>query len=218
MAHGDALPLDVRLANAALSIVAYLRDAFWPTRLAAFYPHPETQVSGAAPGSPRSRSPRSARSASGCARRQPGSGAVGWLWFLLLLAPTLGLVQVGVQARADRYTYLALTGLALALAVPVAGMGRRATAAAARLRGAAPCCSSPSVRSVARRQVEVWRDTETLFRHAAAVTEGNFLAEHAIGSELLRRGDAGAGASSTSPRRCACASSGRMRTSVSRMR
>jgi tetratricopeptide (TPR) repeat protein len=188
MAHGDLLPLDVRLANAALSIVAYLRDAVLPTGLAAFYPHPQESVS------------RAAAAVAALAllaltalcfrlRARAPWWLVGWLWFLLLLAPTLGLVQVGVQARADRYTYLALTGLALALATSAsrwAGavpLRRRAAIAAASLALA-------GLAITARRQVEVWRDTETLFAHATAVTQGNFLAEHALASELLRRGDA----------------------------
>ncbi|HEX5068255.1 MAG TPA: tetratricopeptide repeat protein [Myxococcota bacterium] len=188
MAHGDALPLDVRLANASLSIAAYLRDAVWPTGLAAFYPHPQDAVSrGAATLVALAVLAVTAL----CFRlraRQP-QWLVGWLWLLLMLAPALGLVQVGVQARADRYMYLALTGPVLALAVSVeawAGASRarrRACAAAALL----VLCA---LALTARRQVAVWRDTETLFAHAADVTEGNFLAEHALGSEKLRRGDA----------------------------
>ncbi len=187
MAHGDALPLDVRLANAALSIVAYLRDAVWPARLAAFYPHPEAEV-------PRLAAALAAAGIAGisalCFRlrgTQPWLG-VGWRWFLGLLVPTLGLVQVGVQARADRYTYLPLTGLCLALAVSVcvwAGRQRRRQRACV---GVALVLLA-GLALGARRQVAVWRDSETLFLHAAAVTEGNFLAEHAIGSELLRRGE-----------------------------
>ena len=190
MAHGDLLPLDVRLANATLSIFAYLRDAIFPTGLAAFYPHPQQSVSRAA----------ASFAALGllvltalCFRLRARAPwwLVGWLWFLLLLGPTLGLVQVGVQARADRYTYLALTGLALALATSAVRWAgavpwrRRAIVAAASITLAALAVT-------ARRQVEVWRNSETVFAHAAAVTRGNFLAEHALGSELLRRGDAAA--------------------------
>jgi tetratricopeptide (TPR) repeat protein len=192
MAHGDALPLDVRLANALLAIAAYLRDGLWPSGLAAFYPHPQDAVS------------RGAAALVLCGilaltalcvrlRASQPQWLVGWLWFLLMLAPTLGLVQVGVQARADRYTYLALTGPALALAVSASAWAgarpvrRRAAAVAA----AAILCA---LAWTARRQVEVWRDTETLFAHAARVTENNFLAEHALGSEKLRRGDAGTAA------------------------
>ena len=188
MAHGDLLPLDVRLANAALSIFAYLRDALFPSGLAAFYPHPQQSVSRAA--ALLAGLGLLALTALGFRLRARAPWwLVGWLWFLLLLAPTLGLVQVGVQARADRYTYLALTGLALALATSASRWAgdlpwrRRAVVAAATIALAAQAIT-------ARRQVEVWHDSETLFAHAAAVTRGNFLAEHALGSELLRRGDA----------------------------
>jgi tetratricopeptide (TPR) repeat protein len=188
MAHGDELPLDVRLANATLSIVAYLRDTIFPSGLAAFYPHPQDSVSRAA----------ALVAALGlvaltalCFRLRARAPwwLVGWLWFLLLLAPTLGLVQVGVQARADRYTYLALTGLALA---PATSAARWAGAVPSRRRvvAVAAAVALAALAVAARRQVEVWRDSETLFAHAAAVTSGNFLAEHALGSEELRRGDA----------------------------
>ena len=193
MAHGDALPLDVRLANAALSLVAYLGDAVWPSGLAAFYPHPLDQVSRV--GALVATFGLAAVTAL-CLRLRVRAPwwAVGWGWFLLLLAPTLGLIQVGVQARADRYTYLALTGPALALGCSVAAwagahpLRRRASAVAAL----ALLCA---LGIAARRQVDVWRDTETLFRHAVAVTQGNYLAEHALGSEELRRGDAASAAS-----------------------
>jgi tetratricopeptide (TPR) repeat protein len=188
MAHGDLLPPDVRLANASLALAAYLRDALWPSALAAFHPHPQDAVS------------RGAAAVAGIAwlaltalcvrvRARHPQWLAGWLWLVLMLAPTLGLVQVGVQARADRYTYLALTGPVLALAVSVAAwagarpLRRRACAVAGLALLAALALT-------ARRQVEVWRDTETLFAHAARVTAGNFLAEHALGSERLRRGDA----------------------------
>ena len=188
MEHGDALPFGVRLANAALAIGAYLREAVWPAGLAAFHPHPERAVPVAtalAVGA------ALAAVTALCWRlrgRAPWLG-VGWLWFLALLLPTLGLVQVGVQSRADRYTYLALTGPALALAwsahVWAAAHALRRRACALLAIALLAACAV-----VARRQVAVWHDTETLFRHAIAVTEGNYLAEHAIGSELLRRGEA----------------------------
>ena len=185
---GELLPLDVRLANAVLALGAYLRDALWPAQLAAFYPHPEREVSH---GAAFAVAALLALASYACWRvraRQPWWG-VGWGWFIAMLIPTLGLVQVGVQARADRYTYLALTGLALALAWSVwrfagASRARQRACAAAGLALLVACAAT------ARRQVAVWHDTETLFRHAAAVTRGNYLAEHSLGSELLLRGEA----------------------------
>jgi tetratricopeptide (TPR) repeat protein len=185
---GDILPLDVRLANAVLSIAAYLGDAVWPAGLAAFYPHPEGDVSrGAALGV----AALLALFSYACwrAREAQPWWLVGWLWFLGLLLPTLGLVQVGVQSRADRYTYLPLTGLAIAVAWSAA---RFAGASRVRQRACAAAGAALLLACavVSRQQVAVWRDTETLFRHATSVTRGNFIAEHSLASELLLRGDA----------------------------
>jgi len=188
MNHGDALPFDVRLPNASLSVGAYLRDAVWPSRLAAFYPHPEGDISRTGAAAMAALLVAATAACWWLRRTQPWL-LVGWLWFLGLLAPVLGLVQVGAQARADRYTYLPLTGLAIALAGCAASWAG-ADPARRRACAGAGLALLALLAVTAQRQVAVWRDTETLFAHAAAVTEGNFLAEHAVGSELLARGEA----------------------------
>jgi predicted Zn-dependent protease len=123
---------------------------------------------------------------------------IGWLWFLGMLVPVIGLVQVGAQARADRYTYLPLIGLAIAVAWGVPGLATRwlregrartamlATAGAIAI-GALGFATAVQLRS--------WRDTESVMRHALRVTESNAIAHAYLGVALLARGDAPSAAS-----------------------
>jgi tetratricopeptide (TPR) repeat protein len=112
---------------------------------------------------------------------------VGWLWYLVTLLPVIGLVQVGSQARADRFTYLPQIGLAIAVA-----WGARA--ALARWRHATPALVAASLAvgatylALTARQVHVWRDSETLFRHSLAVTGDNSLAHTLLGAALAGQG------------------------------
>jgi tetratricopeptide (TPR) repeat protein len=112
-------------------------------------------------------------------RRRPVL-AVGWLWYLVTLLPVIGLVQVGLQGMADRYTYLPLVGIFVALAWLVAEAaeaprpGRVAVVSACV--GLVLACAALS-----RRQVETWRDSFTLLGHALEVTEGNWLALRNLG-------------------------------------
>src|SRR5262249_36493878 len=129
----DAIPLSERVTNALVAAVVYLRQAFWPAGLAVFYPHPRAslpawQVAGAA----LLLGALTALALRAWARRP--YLAVGWLWYLALLAPVIGIVQVGGQAMADRYSYLPLVGIAIALAWGAHGLApgaasRRALAA-----------------------------------------------------------------------------------------
>ena len=184
MAHGDAFPVGVRLANAALSYLAYLRDALWPSQLSIFYPHPGRDVSFAAAGAAGLALAALTIAAIRVAKRRPHL-TVGWLWFVGMLVPVIGLVQVGMQARADRYTYLPLIGLAIAAAWTLRDVAT--SPARRRLVGIGGLAALVALAATARLQTAPWRDTEALFRHAAAVTEDNFLAHHWIGSVLLRR-------------------------------
>jgi tetratricopeptide (TPR) repeat protein len=174
----DDLPLLVRAENALASFAAYTADAFVPRNLAVFYPYP-------APGS------RLLAAALGAAllasgfvvaalglRRAPFL-AVGWLWYVGALVPVIGLVQVGQAARADRYTYLPIVGLALAVvwgldASMRSPRGRRTAAIAAVL-------VLLGFTAMARDQLETWRNSESLFRHALRVTEKNHVAHINLG-------------------------------------
>jgi len=185
MRQGSRIALATRVLNAFDACGAYLADAFWPSGLAVFYPHPMGALPveralgwGAA---------LAALSAWAFARRGAAPWlAVGWLWFLGTLVPVLGLVQVGAQARADRYTYLPLVGLAIAVAWEAhARFGRtRAERRALALVGLAALAA---LGGAARVQVGHWRDAVALHAHAVAVTEGNFMEHHRLAHALLER-------------------------------
>src|SRR5262249_13019354 len=111
---------------------------------------------------------------------------VGWLWYLGMLVPVIGLVQVGSQQMADRYTYLPLVGVFIVLGwsatIPVVsrnGARLLAPLALGMLAIFAVLCS---------RQADTWRGTEQLFSHAIAVTRPNALAELTLGNEYRRQG------------------------------
>ncbi len=183
MRQAARIPLATRVLNAMDATGAYLTDAVLPSGLAVFYPHPLDAL-------PVGRALAWGAALAGLTalvlwrRRSAPWLAVGWLWFLVTLAPTLGIVQVGVQARADRYTYLPLVGLAIAVAWEVdarLGRHRRALAAsAAAVLGAQA--------AVAWVQVGHWRDAVALHAHAVAVTSGNFMEHHRLARALLERG------------------------------
>lgn len=181
----SALPLTVRLANASVACVIYLRQMVWPVNLAAFYPYPETipvwestgagavliAITGLAFLS---------------ARKFPYL-LVGWLWYLGMLVPVIGLVQVGDQSHADRYTYLPMIGIALLLAWGVTDMtayGRYQR----RLLGVAAGGMISILMMCAWKQTAWWRDGESLWRHALACTSDNYTAHNNLGYVLATQG------------------------------
>jgi len=176
----EAFPLGARLENAAVSVARYLGMFFWPFGLAVGYPLPARWPAGAVAGAAALLAAITA-AAFRQRRRRPWI-VVGWLWFLGMLVPVLGIVQVGLAAMADRYTYLPSLGLQLALLwtardlLPPAGYRLAPLAAAAVLAGLAARTWN---------QLGVWRDSITLYEHALAVTRGNYLAECYLGSALL---------------------------------
>src|ERR1017187_8942840 len=105
-------------------------------------------------------------------RRQRPYVAVGWLWFLGTLVPVIGVVQVGQQAMANRYTYLPLVGVFIAFAYGIKDLvahfhfnPARVSVAAGLILGALLVCTE--------HQLQYWQNTETLFGHALAVTKNN---------------------------------------------
>jgi Flp pilus assembly protein TadD len=184
----EDFPVQNGAATALVAAAGYLWKSLRPTRLAFFYPIPEaghpwllvalaavTLIGGSL-------------AALAAARRGPW-WAVGWCWFLGMLVPVIGFpVRVGSQAMADRYTYLPMTGLFLAAAIGILGVtagwrGRRKGAAVA-----AGMVLAVTLAVLAGRQVGVWRDSETLFRHAIEVTRGNWPAHNGLGTILAREG------------------------------
>jgi hypothetical protein len=172
-----------RLTNAIVTTVLYVVKLIVPTGLSVFYPHPGTRPAGAVVAA----AALLVIATAGTWRqrvRRPYLLA-GWGWFLVTLLPTSGIVQSGPQAMADRYSYVPSIGLLVAavwaaadaVAVTVVRVGTAMVAVAA-------------YGMVGHRQVWFWRDTETLFNHADAVTDDNAVAAVALGNIALARGDA----------------------------
>jgi tetratricopeptide (TPR) repeat protein len=177
-----------RLVNAVLSYWRYVGKMLWPDDLAVLYPFPRTTSWLTA-----------ATAAAGLAavtvsfllqaRKRPYL-TVGWLWYLGMLVPVIGLVQVGSQSYADRYTYLPTIGLLVALVWFAAGLvvpsRPRQTLAAVVLALVLAALSAATAR-----QVAVWKDMRTLFNHAVAVTRDNPVAVERLGGTLLEAGEVG---------------------------
>ncbi|MBL8860257.1 MAG: tetratricopeptide repeat protein [Planctomycetes bacterium] len=113
---------------------------------------------------------------------------LGWLWYLGMLVPVIGLVQVGSQSHADRYTYLPLIGIAIALSYELGDLVSRRP----KLRLsviAAGCAACVTLFALTRAQVALWKDTKTLFEHTLRVTSDNTTAEKIYADALLEAGD-----------------------------
>jgi len=185
MGAAAGLPLEPRVENAVVSYVRYLGKAVWPVRLAVFYPHPVSWPMGTVILCGLLLAGLSVL-AVGSARQRPYL-LVGWFWFLGVLVPFIGLLQAGAQAMADRFAYVPLLGLFLAV---VWGAGdiaihwrHRSFALAALATAACLACLA-----LTRRQIEYWKNDETLFRHALAVTEDNDVAHVNLAFRLVNRG------------------------------
>ena len=176
-----ALPLETRLANATLSCALYILKTFWPSRLAVFYPYPRyfTFLPLLATGF------LLAAVTAGVIvlRRRAPYLLTGWGWFVVTLVPVIGLVQVGGQARADRYMYIPMVGLLIMLAWGAVEILKRWQAEMLAVPLAAATCLACA--ALTWIQVGYWRNSETLFRHALAVTENNSVANHNLGSYLM---------------------------------
>jgi tetratricopeptide (TPR) repeat protein len=182
----EVYPLRIRLLNALVSYVTYLRKAFWPIDLAVYYPHPGETVSvGGALAALLVLVVVSILVLRSWSRRP--YLAVGWLWFLGSLVPVSGLVQVGQQALADRYMYIPLIGISIIVAwgavdlVEHSRLTRRAAAVAGSLALAA-------LGFMTSLQVRLWHDSLSLFEHALRVTKDNAVAHLNLGIALLDRG------------------------------
>jgi len=175
--------LGVRIANALVAYVGYLGMMLWPAKLAAFYPHPGAALPAWQPVA----AGMALLIISGLAilhgRRRPYL-AVGWFWYLGTLLPVIGLVQVGDQALADRYTYVPLIGIFIILAwggddlllfLRVPALLRFALAGAVLIA----CVIATA------NQVDTWRDEITLWHHALDVTTNNPRAHNNLGTAFF---------------------------------
>ena len=177
--------LAARVANAAIAYVTYIEQALWPANLAALYPE--------APPAPGSAALALiillavTVAALAFARMRPYLPA-GWFWYLGMLLPVIGIVQVGVQARADRYTYVPLVGLTIAIVWTAADWLERHPG----LKGAVAAVAVALLLAFAAgawRQAAYWKDSRTLFEHTLAITDRNYIMRNNLGVVLARQGD-----------------------------
>ncbi len=171
----EKYPPGARLANATVSYVEYAAKTAWPVGLAPFYPYPKElpawEVAGAA---------LLLTALTGAAvvlRRRAPYLLTGWLWYLGTLVPVIGLVQVGLQAYADRYTYFPQLGLLLAVTWGVADLAR----GRAREVLAAAAAAVVALAILTRGQIAIWSDSLTLWKHDIRAEGPNFLALSALG-------------------------------------
>jgi cytochrome c-type biogenesis protein CcmH/NrfG len=182
----EQLPVPARISNALIAYVVYIRQMFWPAGLAVFYPHPENRLPvweislalivlvGIT-------------AAAFVFRKKAPYLMTGWLWYLGMLVPVIGLVQVGWQGHADRYTYLPQIGLYIAVTWVVTDLTR-----SWRFQ---PIVLGPVALIIvavltwrAWQQTSYWRDSESLFTHALAVTSNNDVALNNLGIIFLDKG------------------------------
>jgi Flp pilus assembly protein TadD len=186
VASFEKFSLPLRLGNAVVSGVAYLGQMFWPAGLAVLYPF-KTRAGGVS-GVVLSLVLLAVISAGVffLRRRRPYFLA-GWLWYLIMLAPVIGIFQVGTQARADRYTYLPQIGLYLLLtwgaAEWYAGWRHRRA-----VLGSLATVILAALIFRARAQTACWRNSETLWTHTIACTSGNAIAHVNLGNFLFQKG------------------------------
>ena len=182
------LPLGTRSGNALISYCRYLEKLFWPTDLAVLYPHPGhwplekvLLAGGLILGISALLFVR---------RRRYPFLLMGWLWFCGTLVPVIGLVQVGDQAMADRYTYLPSLGV---LILVIWGAYRLTRRWRYRVMALSVAGSAALVLCLAltRQQLGHWQDSETLFRHALEVTGNNDIAHLNLGNALEKKGRIG---------------------------
>jgi predicted negative regulator of RcsB-dependent stress response len=185
--HGamKPLPLSYRIANALGSYVRYLKLAFWPSRLAVYYPHPLVSL-------------RSASSlvallllvaiTYAVAREQRRYLVVGWGWFLITLVPMSGIVQVGTQGMADRYTYLPLIGVFLMAVWGVADWASNAKIPLP-VQAAVAVAALAALVVLTHWQLQYWQNSQTLWRRSLQVTHENTIAEVNLGAALLQAGE-----------------------------
>jgi Flp pilus assembly protein TadD len=175
-------PVSLRVANAVVSYAKYLIGTIWPTRLAVYYPFdlngiPVWQVVGSV-------LLLAAITTLGLlhARTRPYL-IVGWLWFLGTLVPVIGVVQVGGQAIADRYHYLPSIGLFIAAVFGIAEVAANWRVARVPIVACTVVVLLGSTALTAA-QINLWRDSVTLFKHTLAVTPDNFPIEYNLGYAL----------------------------------
>jgi tetratricopeptide (TPR) repeat protein len=180
------LPFGLRMENAVVSCVIYLWQMIHPAGLACLYPNPTNylplwQVAGAL-------ELLLAISGAAWAFRQTHPWlVVGWLWYVGMLIPVIGLVQISFYAHADRYTYLPQIGLYLLLTWAAADF-TESWRHRRQILGVAALVVMAALMASAWKQTAYWQNNESLWTHTAACTSGNYVAQNELGNILLQSG------------------------------
>jgi protein O-mannosyl-transferase len=178
--RGYSVP--VRLENAAVAYARYVGHAFWPVHLSPAYSHPGDTL------------PMWQVVAAGAfllittalvLTSKKRYLLVGWLWFLGILVPMIGIVQVGDQAMADRYAYIPFIGLFWMATWTIAEAGRE-WQVSSRWLAVPACLAIAGAAFITPRQVSYWHDSETLWRYALRVTDRNFIAHSYLAAVLTK--------------------------------
>jgi Flp pilus assembly protein TadD len=183
----EVLPARIRIANGLVAYIGYMRKMIWPQDLAVFYPHPGNTL------------PIWQAAGAGLllllisvlalrARRRHPYLPVGWLWYLGTMVPVIGLVQVGKQSMADRFTYIPLIGLFIIIAWTVPCLLAKWRYQRILLFTSAALVLL-ALMIVTRLQVRHWRNSITLFEHTLAVTTDNQVIHNNLGKALIRKGE-----------------------------
>lgn len=202
-ARHEGIPMWMHLANASLAYAKYIGKTFWPANLAPLYPHPGGTIN--IPAATLSAVGILAITVSVVIFRERRYLFVGWFWFLGIMVPMIGLVQVGVQSMADRYAYIPVIGIFVMVcwgipellqspnirvkmrpASSLSPTKTRPTAFLPLVVGSVVILSS--LASALHRQVNFWTDNLTLWQHTLDVTQRNFIAEDNVATALLAKG------------------------------
>jgi len=185
MALWDVHPLMIRLANSLTAYVKYLQKLIWPYDMAILYPYPEVIIAWQVFGA--------------CVvlggitffairyRKRLPWFFVGWFWYVGTLVPVIGLVQVGVQAIADRYTYIPMIGIFTILTWGMSELFRNRHYKKMALAVIATVVCLVLV-TTSRAQVSYWKNSIRLFEHALEMTDGNYVIHNNLGFELALQG------------------------------
>lgn len=186
LSHGDTLSLGIRAENAIVAYADYLGKTLWPAGLAVYYPHPGESLPAARIAGAALLLVGLTGAAIALRRRCPYL-LVGWLWYLGTLLPVIGLVQVGEQAMADRYTYIPSIGLCVAVAWAVRDLVLSSVLPLGVI-GAAGVAVAAMCAVLTVRQIGYWHDSVALWRRALAVTTNSSMAANNLGEAVEKAG------------------------------
>jgi protein O-mannosyl-transferase len=174
----ETISLKSRLANSIVSVVEYLKNFFWPLHLSMGYPNPDHLPAATVAGAIALLAIVTILGLWQW-RTRPWI-VVGWLWFLGTLVPMIGIVKVGLQGMADRYTYFPMLGIEIAIIWTIAGWSINRMVSFVATALVLIACAI-----LTWRQLGVWTTPRSLYEYSVSATPDNYLAECYLGSNLL---------------------------------